>query len=363
MSKKDTGEFPIKKISDILIKLSVLSLLCLFIIPSSAQQDNAVPVTVSEAREMEIFSRSWLPGTVMGRFDSRIASEVEGRLMQVLDVGDRVNKGEKLASVEAFTLSLHVAEMEAEILPKEARLDFLEREVKRLTMLAEQNNAAKNRLDEISSQYKQTRGELKVARARLAQSKDQLARTTLYAPFDGVVTERYKSEGERVERGDQVLRLVNTEDLEIQVRVPQETINNLRRGEALDVKDQELSSTASLRTYVPVGDSLSRLYELRLKFQQEEWMSGHAVRVSVPVSRPKMVVAVPRDALVIRQKNVSVFRINQEEVAEFVAVKTGLSEGKFIEVIGDIKAGDRVVTRGNERLRPGQKVNIQAAPE
>ena len=346
-----------------LIRLCIPGLLYLLVAPCLAQQSDTVPVTVSEAREMEIFSRSWLPGTVMGRFDSRIAAEVEGRLMQVLDVGDRVAKGDKLASIEAFTLSLHVAEMEAEILPKEARLDFLEREVKRLTMLAEQNNAAKNRLDEVSSQFKQTRGELKVARARLAQSKDQLARTTLYAPFDGVVTERYKSEGERVERGDQVLRLVNTEDLEIQVRVPQEAINNLRKGEALEVKDQELAGSANLRTYVPVGDELSRLYELRLKFKQEQWMSGHAVRVSVPVSRPKMVVAVPRDALVIRQKNVSVFRINQDNIAEFVAVKTGLSEGESIEVIGDIKPGEQVVIRGNERLRPGQKVTLQAPPK
>ena len=92
-------------------------------------------------------------------------------------------------------------------------------------------------------------------------------------------------------------------------------------------------------------------------------MSGHAVRVSVPVSRPKMVVAVPRDALVIRQKNVSVFRINQDNIAEFVAVKTGLSEGESIEVIGDIKPGEQVVIRGNERLRPGQKVTLQAPPK
>ncbi len=350
---------PINKSKQLASKAVFLLLSCVFSCMSPAQQSDSVPVAVSEARELEIFARSWLPGTVMGRFDSRIAAEVEGRLMQLLDVGDRVKKGDKLASIEAFTLSLHVAEMEAEILPKEARMEFLQREVQRLTRLAEQNNAAKNQLDEVSSQFKQTKGELKVARARLAQSRDQLARTILYAPFDGVITERYKSEGERVERGDHVVRLVNTDELEIQVRVPQEAINNLDNDEQFTVTDQELSGSAILRTYVPVGDLVSRLYELRLTFQQSEWMSGHAVRVSVPVSRPRKVIAVPRDALVIRQKNISVFRINENNIAEFVAVKTGLSEGDFIEVIGELKVGDRVVIRGNERLRPGQKVTIQ----
>ncbi len=326
---------------------------------SAAEETPRVPVQVAEAIQIEIFSKSWLSGTVMGRYDSKIASEVEGRLEQVLDVGDRVKKGEKLASVESFTLSLHTAEMEAEILPKEARLEFLEREVKRLKMLAEQNNAAKNRLDEVSSQFKQTKGEIKVARARLAQSRDQLARTVLYAPFDGVVTERYKSVGERVERGDQVVRLVNTEELEIQVRVPQAAINNIHRNEEILVEDAEHANTATLRTYVPVGDELSRLYELRLSFVEPEWMSGHAVRVSIPVSKPKMVIAVPRDALVIRQNNISVFKVGDNNVAEYVGVELGLSKDDLIEVMGEIAAGDKIVIRGNERLRPGQAVNIQ----
>lgn len=324
-----------------------------------AEESSAVPVLVTEAIQLEVSSKSWLPGTVISRYDSKIAAEVEGRLEQVLDVGDRVNKGDKLARIESFTLGLHVDEMEAEILPKEARLDFLQREEKRLSMLAEQNNAAKNRLDEISSQFKQTKGEIKVARARLAQAKDQLARTVLYAPFDGVVTARYKSEGERVDRGDHVVRLVNTNELEIQVRVPQAAINNIHANEEMLVKDAEHSSKAQLSTYVPVGDELSRLYELRLHFTEPDWMSGHAVRVSIPVSKPKQVIAVPRDALVIRQNNISVFKINDSNIAEYVAVETGLSKDELIEVIGDLSVGDKIVIRGNERLRPGQSVTIQ----
>ncbi len=351
--------------NDILVdtkKLKGCGLLFLtFLSPILSLADDvpAVPVKVVEAVQMELFEEAWLSGTVIGRYDSKIAAEVEGRLEQVLDVGNHVKKGDKLASSESLALSLRVDEMEAEILPGEARLDFLQREVKRLSILAEQNNTAKNRLDEVSSQYRQTGGELKVVRARLAQSKDQLARTVLYAPFDGVVTERYKTEGERVEKGDPVVRLVNIKDLEIQVRVPQEVINNLHANANIPVKDAEHSLEAQLRTYVPVGDTLSRLFELRLSFSESEWMSGHAVRVSVPVSRPEQVLVVPRDALVIRQNNISVFKINSNNIAEFVAVEAGQSKDELIEVTGDLVAGDKIVIRGNERLRPGQIVMIQ----
>ncbi len=199
-----------------------------------------------------------------------------------------------------------------------------------------------------------------MARARLAQAKDQLARTTLYAPFDGVVTVRYKSEGEHVEKGEPVVRLVNINELEIQVRAPQDAVANLHKDEEMPVKDAHHTGKATLRTYVPVGDELSRLFELRLSFNQPDWMPGHAVRVSVPVSRPRQVTAVSEDALVIRQNNISVFRINSDNIAEYVAVKTGLTKNRMVEVIGDISPGDRIVIRGNERLRPGLPVIIQA---
>lgn len=324
-----------------------------------AQEDQEqVPVEVVNAIERQMADRNWIPGTVMGVHDSRIAAEVDGRLETVLDVGERVKKGDTLAKIESLTQSLHVAEMEAEILPKEARLDFLQREVKRLSVLAEQNNAAKSRLDETASELKQTRGELKVARARLAQSRDLLSRTVIRAPFNGVISERYKAVGERVESGDQVVRLVNTDDLEIQVRVTPQTIANLAMTEELLVKDIEESTTARLRTYVPVGDAISRLYELRLSFEKDNWMSGHAVRVLVPASASKKVVAVPRDALVIRQNNISVYRINKDLQAEYVAVEIGMSQDELVEIIGQVSGGDRIVIRGNERLRPGQQVKI-----
>ncbi len=70
---------------------------------------------------------------------------------------------------------------------------------------------------------------------------------------------------------------------------------------------------------------------------------------------------VPRDALVLRANASRVYRINDDELAEPVDVVLGNADGKWIEVSGDLTAGDRVVIRGGERLRPGQKVTTQTA--
>jgi multidrug efflux pump subunit AcrA (membrane-fusion protein) len=70
------------------------------------------------------------------------------------------------------------------------------------------------------------------------------------------------------------------------------------------------------------------------------------------------VIAIPRDALVLRRDGTRVFRIKADNSAEPVTIVSGIASGELIEVKGGIQAGDKVVTRGGERLRPGQQVMI-----
>ena len=78
----------------------------------------------------------------------------------------------------------------------------------------------------------------------------------------------------------------------------------------------------------------------------------------MPSADPIEVLAVPRDALVLRREGTSVFRILEDDTAERVTVSTGLGAGGMIQVTGGLAVGDRVVIRGAERLREGQKVSV-----
>ncbi len=83
------------------------------------------------------------------------------------------------------------------------------------------------------------------------------------------------------------------------------------------------------------------------------------MRIAVPTALRREVLSVPRDALVIRRNSISLYRIDDDNIARQVSVRTGIASGAFIEVRGDMKAGDRVVIRGGERLRDGQQVTVQ----
>lgn len=216
-----------------LVAFAMLASLMLGKAVSAQNELPPVPVEVVEAVRQELAPSVWVAGTVMGRNETRIAAEVEGRIEELLDVGDRVAKDDVIARIDELTFRLRFAEAQAVVTRVQARLSYLQREASRLKALAENNLAAKNRLDEVQADRDVASGELMAAQAQEERARDQLQKTVLRAPFPGVVTERTKRPGERVDVGDVVIRLVDPKALEIQAYVPQRAIVNVREGDVL----------------------------------------------------------------------------------------------------------------------------------
>ncbi len=323
-----------------------------------AQMGGPALVRVAEAAVKDIAPVTMVPGTVVSRHDARLSAEVEGRLTMVVDVGTSIRQGEPVASIEDTLLRLRNTELKAQVTRAEARLRFLESEERRVTKLAEENLAAATQLEQTRSDRDVARGDLAVAKARLEQNEDLLARTRILAPYDGIVVERLMMRGERVVEGSQVVRLVDQDDLEVIARAPLDYFDFVRPGASLALSTQRRTENATVRTVVAVGDRSNHQFELRLDLQPGLFPVGQTLRVSIPVASSREVLTVPRDALVLRPEGMSVFVINDDDTARQVPVTAGMGQGDLVEVNGEITAGDRVVVRGNERLQPGQAVSI-----
>lgn len=319
----------------------------------------AKPVVVAEARLMELAPVNWYTGTIISREQARLAAEVTGRLLWVAEVGSEIGKDEVVARIDDALLQLEHAERQADVGRIKAQLSFLRQEESRLQRLAKQNNAAKSQLEKVSSERLAAQSELKAAQARERRTHEELQRSQLRAPFSGVVTERLLHAGEWADNGAVVVAMTDPHRLEAQSWVSVSALPFVKAGETVDLKIAGSVYTARIRTLVPVSDLRSRLYELRVDMPPGQWSVGQSVRIAVPTQHPREVLAVPRDALVLRRGSISLYKIDADSIARRVVVITGIASGPYIEVSGDLQAGDRIVIRGGERLRPDQAVSIQ----
>jgi len=326
---------------------------------SAAAQEGGLPpaaVVVDKVRRTEIAPTISIPGTVLSRLDSRLASEVEGRVIWFADVGTVVAAGDPLVQLESTTLEIQREEYRGLVERERARLTFLEPEVVRLETLAAENNAAESLLNQTESDLAVARGDLGVANSRLRQIEDQIAKMTIPAPFDGVVSERLVNLGEMISRLDVVVRLVSPGNIEIASRAPLNAVAFLEPDSELAIYNDYRRGIGTVRAIVPFGDPESHMFELRVDVPADSWIVGESVRLDVPTAQPKQALAVPRDALILRSEGTFVYRIGDDQTAEQVWVTTGAGDGNLIEVEGNISPDDTVVVRGGERLIDGQPV-------
>jgi RND family efflux transporter MFP subunit len=340
----------------------LVAILVLGVTANAAAQEMRAAQVITERAEMKMLAPSAeVPGTVISRYDSRLASELDAKIVWIADVGTEVKEGETVARLEDFTFKIREMEAQSLVEREQARVTFLESEVQRLERLSEQNLSAKSQLDRTTSDLSIARSDHEIAQAQLGYAQIAMHVTQIRAPFDGVVTERLRNLGERLTVADEVLRLVDPNSLEVVARAPLGTVNFIQKGNVLALSNDYRAGEAEIRTIVPFGNPQSHMFEIRLNADAKTWTVGESVRLTMPTAAAKKVLAVPRDALVLRREGSSVFKVTDQATVAQVKVIVGMGAGPLIEVFGDLVAGDEVVIRGAEGLSDGMAIEIVRA--
>jgi RND family efflux transporter MFP subunit len=331
-------------------------------VPASGQDEGfAFPparVEVATADLREMAPSVDVSGTVVSLNDSRIASEIEGILTWLADVGAAVDAGDLIARIDPRLIRIEVKRAEANVARLQSDFEYRQRQLERTEELAAKNSASKTLLDEARAQRDQAQHSLADAKAALERARADLARTEIRAPFGGHVTARLASVGEFVNVGEDIIRLVDTHRIEISLPASINLTRYIEPGMRVPVRSGDIEREHTVRTVVPVGDAVSRMVEVRLSVGDGEWLVGTPVQISLPSDAPISTVGVPRDALVERGREMYVYKVNADNTAEQVTVQTSAIVGLWVGVASGISAGDQVIVRGAERLSPGQAVEI-----
>ncbi len=245
----------------------------------------------------------------------------------------------------------------ADALAAEAAAD----EARSALALAEEGNRAE--------QIEQAAARVDVQEQVVEGFKDRLDKYTIRSPFDGFIVAESTEAGAWVRQGDPVAEVVEIDPIEVEVFVPESKIGFVGPGDAVEVKVESVPDkvfSGTVEHIVPLADSRSRTFPVRVSVENPEvdgrhlLLPGMLARVSLPTSRSQVQMLVPKDALQFGGPSPVVLRVDEGK-AQVVPVTTGPSDGAWIAITtvppGQLKSGDLVITRGNERLRPGQEIS------
>jgi len=314
-------------------------------------------VGVVQARLVRLAPKMAMPGTVVSLNDSHVASEVEGKIAWVAEVGTVVPQGGVIARIDQSIAKLQLDSDRANYSRLEAQVKYDRTQASRMDNLFSQNAIARATKDQAESTRDADTGALAAAKAAMMKSQYQYDHSIIRAPFPGRVVQRLINPGEYATVGKDIVRLVDIGSLEVSAQIPIDSARYLKEQLPITMVAEGRPVIGTLRAIVPVGDTVSRSLELRIVVPSNAVTVGDAVRVYIPSAEPRSVLAVPRDALVLREDNTYIFKVDGKNTAQRIAVETGTEDGTLVEVKGPIAPGERVIVRGAERLEAGEKVH------
>ena len=345
------------------ITASLLSVAILFANNSmAAQEPPAKPVKVDQVTEMNLSATTDLMATVYSRSHIQITAGVNGRIEWLSEPGTLVQQGDALVKMDLLPLKLMQLEQKAQLKRAKINVRYLENEVQRLQKLKLSNSASQFQLDQTQSQFDLAQTDIEIADLKLQQIEDQIQRATVTAPFSGVITERLVRAGSDVNRSDLLLKILDTEQLEVRLYVPIKYLAYVRKGHGLDISANGQLINTEVTSLIPSADPKSQTFEVRINIPShlnESWASGQLVKVTVPIQASSRSLTVHRDALILRKDGTYVVKIDAENTVHRLPVVVGNGTFERVSIEGELKDGDKVAIRGAERLNEGQKVIVQ----
>ncbi|MEM7768005.1 MAG: efflux RND transporter periplasmic adaptor subunit [Pseudomonadota bacterium] len=330
-------------------------------LPTTAPQPLAVSVAPAQLQpSFELRER--FSGIASASRESDLGFIAGGRIDRfAADIGDRVKKGETLASLDTRSLRAQLRASEALVEEARASADIADATLRRQSTLLEQGHVSPQRVEEAMAQSQTAKARVQSAAAQADTLRVQIDLSTVTAPFDGVIVDRFADEGVIAGPSQPILRLVETGPMEARIGVPADVAERLEPGADYSLLVGDRSVPAQLRSETGVIDARSRTVTAVFEISAEAKVpSGSVVRLAVEETIDEDGVWVPVTALTEVSRGVWSVLVAEPEgdtsIARARPVTVIHTDGSRAFVRGVLDDRDLIILEGLQRLTPGQPV-------
>ncbi len=317
-------------------------------IKSPANGNMKATVEVVEIQPGDVARKISIPGTILPNEEVQVLSEVSGRIQTInFQEGQMVSKGAVLLVVDTDILKAQRAKLKVES-------DFAQKDEARKKALLDAKGIS---LEE----YEKSASQLANIQAQIDLVNVQISKATLRAPFSGRIGLRRVSEGAFISPTTAVTTIVQENPIKIEFSISENYASIVEIGQTIyyhpDKSNEKYS--ADVYAYEPQIDVETRMLTIRAKAKNRgKLMAGTFVSIDYDLGKEQNAFMVPTESIIPILKGQKIFVVRNGMVAE-VPVEIGLRTAEKVQIIGEVKAGEKVLVTGLLAVRAGVSINVK----
>ncbi|MBU0676061.1 MAG: efflux RND transporter periplasmic adaptor subunit [Proteobacteria bacterium] len=344
------------------IQVSVLLLSLIIGLPVLAQEPPPARVMTSKITRQTIHENQSFIGLISYDRVSKVSSEIAGLVKEVMvREGDQIKAGAPLMNLDTELLETQINVQMTRIAQITLEIGHAEKNYSRLQALFAQEGISEKDLDDARYAVENARLGKQQAEQELKQLQIRLRKSVILAPFTGIVLAKQVDTGVWIQQGKDLITLAAIDDLKIRVPLAETQLKFIKTGIKVPVlltaSGKEMNGTIS--KIAPVADAQTKNVFVDVKIVSQPGLAENmSATVFFPVSAPRELAIIPRDALIKFQGKDFVYTVKED--------KASILPVHIVSYLGDTIGADDahlteglpIVVEGNERLQPDKPVTI-----
>ena len=320
------------------------------------------PEDLHTVRSTALASGPAITGTIQPERRADLRAEVQGVVLQVLkENGDAVKRGDLLVRLDADTIRDGLSSAEAAQRAAQQAFEQAGRQLERMKTLRSSGMTSAQALEDAENRRNSTQSELEAAKSRVSLAQQQMQRTEVRAPFDGVVSDRKVSAGDTAQVGKEMLKVIDPTSMRFEALVSADSVGQIEPGQTVHFQVHgygEQEFTGKVRRMNPAANPTTRQVEMLVDFvgEKQPKLAGLYAEGRVQTAS-RTSLTLPASAVVRDGDTASAWRLKDNKLQK---VKLAIDErdarsGDFVLKSG-LAEGDQVIRHPTALLKDNQPV-------
>jgi RND family efflux transporter MFP subunit len=337
--------------------------------PSAAAVLQVAPEDLHTVGRAPWTSGPSITGSLQPERRADLRAELQGVVLQVLkENGDLVRRGDLLVRIDDSAIRESMLAADAGVRAATQAFDQATRQYERTSTLKKSGMVSNAALDDAETRKNNAQSDLEAARTRAAQARQQLTRTEVRAPFDGVITDRRVSAGDTAQIGKELLKVIDPASMRFEGLISADHVGQVKAGQTVRFRVNgfgEREFEGRIRRVNPSANAATRQVEVLVDVldKKQMFLAGLYAEGQVE-SATQDTLTVPAAALLREGDRTSVWQVAGGSLKR-VDIKVGPRDARSgdFPVLEGLNGGDRLLRYPAGHLKDGQRVEMASAPK